>query len=120
MALKLGGLTAFKAGLADAIDAGAKHGADLIADLAQQLAPEDEGTLKDSKQVRPGDEPGTYIVSFGGPGTGAEDYATIVEYGDPSNPNYPAQPYLGPAKKAINVKAEIQKQIRALAARSTA
>lgn len=118
MPLNLRGLDAFRAGLEGAIDAGAKQGAEYIADLAQQLAPEDSGTLKASKDVRPGDTPGTWIVSFGGPGTGAEDYAKIVEYGDPSNPNYPAQPYLTPAKKQINVKAEIRKEIQALAKRS--
>ncbi len=118
MALNLRGLQAFREGLPEALSAGAKQGAEHIGDLAQQLAPEDEGTLKASKQVRPGDEPGTWVVSFGGPGTGAEDYAQIVEYGDPANPNYPAQPYLTPAAKQIDVKAEIKKQIQDLARRS--
>lgn len=117
MALNLKGLQAFREGLPAAIDAGAKQAAEYVADLAQQLAPEDTGDLKASKQVTPGERPGSYIVSFGGGDSGV-DYAEIVEYGDPSNPNYPAQPYLGPAKKQINVKAEIQKQIKALASRS--
>ena len=119
MALNLRGLQAFQAGLPAAIDAGAQQAAEHIGDLARQLAPEDTGALKDSLRVTPGDGPGHWIVSFGGNATGV-DYAEIVEYGDPSMPNYPAQPYLTPATKQINVKAEIKKAIQDLAKRSRA
>lgn len=109
MALNLRGLQSFRAGLPDAIDAGAKQAADYVGDLAQQLAPEKTGALKASKDVQPGGKPGSYVVSFGVP------YAAFVEYGTYASP---AQPYLTPALKAINVKVEIKKAIQALARNS--
>jgi hypothetical protein len=40
-------------------------------------------------------------------------YATYVEHGN-DNPNYPAQPYLTPAVKEIDVRAEVKTELAAL------
>lgn len=69
--------------------------ADDIADLAQQLAPEDTGALKASKDVRPDGD--GWIVSFG---RGLPDIRAIAqEYGTEHSP---AQPYLTPAVAQID------------------
>jgi HK97 gp10 family phage protein len=113
VALDLSGLRAFKAGLPQAISEGAEIAANFVGDLAQQLAPVDEGDLRDSKQVKPGSNPGTWIVSFG---EGLPDPRAVVqEYG---SEDMPAQPYLGPAVKDVDVKKEIKAKIEALARRS--
>ncbi len=113
MALKTTGLDRFLAGLDGAIDRGVYRSATMIADLAVQLAPEDSGDLKRSGHVEPAtlDGSGVAHVVFDMP------YAGYVEHGT-SNPNYPAQPYLGPAAAAIDVQQEIAQELRALAARS--
>lgn len=117
MALNDAGITAFLAGLDPAIDTGARRGAGFVKDLSQQLAPEDRGDLKRSHRVEPGEKPGAYRVIAGGGDTGV-NYAHIVELGDPDNPNYPAQPYMGPAADAIDVALEIAEDVIALAERS--
>lgn len=122
MALNLSGLQAFAAGLQAAIDRGAHRAATYVTDLAVDLAPEDEGDLKATGRVEPDapDGSGQARVVFGGASGPHKyvDYAGIVEHGNPDEPNYPAQPYLEPATKAIDVKAEIAAELRALAARS--
>lgn len=113
MALDLSGLRAFKAGLPKAIDEGAEIAANYVGDLAQQLAPVDEGDLRDSKQVLPGKTKGIWVVSFG---EGLPDPRAIVqEYG---SEDMPAQPYLGPAVKDVDVRKEIKAKIEELARRS--
>lgn len=114
MALKKNGLVTFRAGLESAIDRGVFNAAVAIEDLATQLAPVDTGALQASGQVRPNSPDGsmTYQVVFGG---GDVDYAVYVEQGTDTNP---AQPYLEPALNQINIKAEVQASIRALAQKS--
>jgi HK97 gp10 family phage protein len=88
-----------------------KETADDIADLAQQLAPEDTGALKASKDVRP--DRGGWIVSFG---RGLPDIRAIVqEYG---SDNQPAQPYLTPAVAAIDPTLRAKARINALISRN--
>lgn len=116
MALRTRGLTTFRDGVNAAIDRGVFRAATLVEDLATQLAPEDTGALKASGRVEPDAPNGgqAYQVVFGG---GAVDYAQYVERGT-DNPNYPAQPYLGPAREAIDLKAEIAAELRALAGKA--
>lgn len=108
--LDLSGFRRLAAGEAAAIDRGVKRAAEFVADLAQQLAPEQTGALKASVRVRPGPEPGVYLVTFGGGDTGV-DYATFVEYGTHASP---AQPYLTPALREIDVAKEIAEELKAL------
>lgn len=85
----------------------------MVGDLAQQLAPEDTGDLKASKQVRPGKAQGTWEVSFG---EGLPDVRALAqEYGTQEQP---AQPYLHPALKEIDVRREVAAKVRELARRS--
>lgn len=106
------GLAAFLAELDSESDAGRKQAADYIADLAQQLAPEDTGDLKKSKRVAPGQEPGSWEVRFG---DDLPDIRAVAqEYGTPDSA---AQPYLTPAVEAIDVGLEVRKRLEALAAR---
>lgn len=109
-------LLRIKHGLFPAISRGLYRGARYIRDVSTQLAPVDEGDLRSSGRVEPdheGDD--TYRIIFGGiPGPHKfVDYAAYVEKGT-SNPNYPAQPYLRPAAKAIDVKKEVIDEIRKL------
>lgn len=90
------GLRAIRAGLPAAIDAGVKQGCEHVADLAQQLAPQDTGALKASKLVEPV-RAGRWRVSFG---RGLPDARAVhQEYG---TSRMPAQPYLTPAVQAID------------------
>lgn len=113
--LDLSGLEAFLNGLPDAIDAGVDVGAGFIVDLAKQLAPVDEGDFRDSIRKEPGERLGERNVVAGGSDA---PHGIYVEYGQPDNPNYPAQPTLTPAAAAIDIRREIAAQIRDLAARS--
>lgn len=111
-------LAAFRAGIPAAIDRGVRQAAVHITDLAVQLAPEDEGDLKATGRVEPaaGQGDGTYQVVFGGidgPNKPV-DYARAVEFGTDVSE---AQPFLTPAKEAIDVKAEIAAELRALVRR---
>lgn len=111
--LKTKGWDTFLAGLDLAIDCGVHRAATMVKDLAVQLAPEDSGDLKKSGHVEPPapDGSGVATVVFDAP------YACYVEYGT-SEPNYPAQPFLGPARKEIDLKREIAQELRDLANRS--
>lgn len=104
-------LTALRAKLPEAIDTGVKRAAGMVLNVAQQLVPVDTGALKASGRVEPetGGN-GEYKVIFGGDGV---DYAQYVEYGN-DNPNYPAQPFLNPARAEISVAKEVQIEIRKL------
>ena len=113
--LDMAGLQAFIAGLDDAVDEGADQGADHIVDLGRQLAPVLTGDFKGSFKKLPGERKGERKVVAGGE---AAPHGIIVEYGDPSNPNYPAQPTLGPAADAIDVSLEIKTKLIDLAQRS--
>lgn len=110
-------LGAIAAGVQAAIDKGVHQAATHIEDLATQLAPEDTGALKRSGHVEPErpDGSGLAKVVFGGGDVG---YAAIVELGDPDNTNYPAQPYLTPAVREIDIGKEVGAQIRDLVARN--
>lgn len=70
----------------------------LIAREAKGFAPVDEGDLRST--IRPLIERfAAQVIAGGIPGDSGAlvDYADVVELGQLSNPNYPAQPYLGPA-----------------------
>ena len=109
MAVNTSGIDAIISGLEAAIDRGVFRAAGYVKDLAVDLAPESSGDLKRSGHLEPGavDGGGAYRVVFDMP------YATYVEHGN-DNPNYPAQPYLAPAKKAIDVTSEVKAEIAAL------
>ncbi len=109
MTVNTRGMDAIIAGLPGAIEQGVERGANLIADLARQLAPEDSGDLKRSIHVDDGDDALSRRVIADMP------YAAFVEYGT-SNPNYPAQPYMTPAKEQINVETEVAAEVRKLIA----
>ena len=113
MALKLDTLRALKGRIPQAIDRGTARAAGMIRDLAVQLAPEDEGDLKATGRVEPapGAGAGVYTIVFGdasGPNKFV-DYAAYVEYGTADSP---AQPFLTPAVHAVNLAAEIAKELR--------
>lgn len=77
-----------------------------VVDLASQLAPEDSGDLKRSgKAVLIGDD--SVDVSFGN--DLPDDRAIAQEYGTIF---MPAQPYLGPALREINITEEVAKSVR--------
>lgn len=109
------GLAAFIAGLPGAVDEGADEGADFIVDLGRQLAPVLTGDFKGSIEKQPGEQLGERKVVAGGE---QAPHGVIVEFGDPSNPNYPAQPTLGPAADAIDVGLAIKGKLQELARRS--
>lgn len=76
-----------------------------IVDLASQLAPEDTGDLKTSgKAVLIGD---AVDISFGN--DLPDDRAIAQEYGTIF---MPAQPYLGPALKEIDILEEVARAVR--------
>lgn len=97
-------------GVPGAIDRGVFRAATYVKDLAVELAPKKTGDLKASGHLEPAsaDGGGEYQVIFDVP------YANAVEYGRSDEPNYPAQPFLGPAKKAIKVRKEVAAEMRAL------
>lgn len=109
MALDLRAWDRVIAGVPDAVDQGTFDAATMIADLARQLAPVDTGRLRDSGHVAPAAPNGgaVYQVVFDAP------YAVYVEEGT-TNPNYPAQPFLGPARKDISLPEAIRVRLRAL------
>jgi hypothetical protein len=76
-----------------------------VVDLASQLAPEDTGDLKKSgRAVLIGD---AVDISFGN--DLPDDRAIAQEYGTIF---MPAQPYLGPALKEIDIVEEVAKSVR--------
>lgn len=113
MALNIDTLRAIARRVPGALDRGVARAAAHIRDLAVQLAPEDEGDLKATGRVEPapGAGDGVYTIVFGdasGPNKFV-DYAAYVEYGTADNP---AQPFLLPAVEAINLAAEVAKELR--------
>lgn len=107
MPLDFSRLHAIIAGIAEDIDAGVHQGAEYIGELAQQLAPEDTGALKASKQVDK-KAPAAWVVSFG---EGLPDIRAVVqEFG---SIHQPAQPYLTPARQEIDVEAEVAARLKA-------
>lgn len=109
------GLTIFLAGLDEALGEASAETVKLVADLARQLAPVDEGDFRDSIEPVAGDsQMSARVISDGG----KAPHNIFVEFGDPSNTAYPAQPTLGPAAEAIDPGLEAAKKLRDLAARS--
>lgn len=112
MALNTNGLRKFRAGLEQAMDEGIERAAGFVADLAQQLAPEDTGGLKSSKTVEQV-QSGTWRVGFG---RGLPDERALAqEYGTASQP---AQPYLAPAVSQVDIVLEVKASIKDLIDRS--
>lgn len=98
------GLLRFRQEIGANVTAGIQDAAEAIKDLASQLAPEDTGALKDSGEVRMQGK--TAEISFG---NGLPDGRAVgQEYG---TYNSPAQPYLGPALKEIDVAEYIQRRM---------
>jgi HK97 gp10 family phage protein len=95
------------------IEAGVERAANMVADVARQIAPYDATNtngphLNESIEVQDGDKPTERRVVAGvglpderGP---AQEYGTI--YMDP-------QPYLRPAQKQIDVQKEVKAEIQA-------
>lgn len=105
MSVNTAGLDRIRAGIEGAIERGVVRGANLIADLAQQLAPVDTGALRDSIHVEDGSHAlARRIVAD-------TSYAAYVEYGTATSP---AQPYMTPAKEQINVQQEVADEVRKL------
>jgi HK97 gp10 family phage protein len=77
--------------------------------VARQLCPVDTGFLRRSIHVEP-DSPALRISVIA-----SAPYAAYVEYGTPHSP---AQPFMTPAARAIDVKAEVARYVRAAIARS--
>lgn len=127
MTVNVDGFKKFQAGFAAAVQAGTDRAAEQVLDLAQQLCPVDSGDLKGSGRVgrstRAGGGAGSIAGRVGTVGQVAQSsvifgggditYAQYVEYGN-GNPNYPAQPFLGPALKRINVQREIKRELKNL------
>jgi len=112
MTITTAGMDRIRAGLDDAIAAGVERAADRIVDVAQELVPVASGDLRDSIRAEPGETPDHWRVIAGGGDKGV-DYAVFVEYGT-SNPNYPAQPFMTPAYRLVDVAAEIEAELRKL------
>jgi hypothetical protein len=109
------GLRAFLAGLDDAVAEGNDASVDMMVDVAQQIAPVDSGDFQGSITKRAGqDALSREMISDGGDAP----HNIYVEFGDPSNTAYPAQPTLGPAAEAIDPAVEVTKRLQDLAARS--
>lgn len=72
-----------------------------LADMQRRLVPVDEGDLKDSIEVHPGEHELQRIVKVGGP---RAHHARWVEFG---TAHTPAQPFFWPAYRAL------QKRIKA-------
>jgi hypothetical protein len=97
-------LMQFATSVPNVLDQGAQETAEDVRDLAKQLAPEDEGDLKATVRVLPKAAEGERTVAAGGESGPNKfvDYAIFVEYGDPSTPNYPAQPFMTLAAENID------------------
>lgn len=78
-----------------------------IVDLARQLCPVDTGALRASIRLEPAQPELRMAVKAGG---GAVTYAHYIEYGTSRSP---AQPFLTPAARAINVGREVAAEIKA-------
>lgn len=99
------GFDRIRAGLPEAIERGIERGAGFIADLAQQLAPVDTGELRASIHVEAGAHAlARRVVASAG-------HAAFVEFGTRDSE---AQPYLTPARRQIDVGAEVAIEVRKL------
>jgi len=113
MTVNTAGLDRIRNGLPEAIEMGVERGANLIADLARQLAPYD-GTaqhkhLNESIEVQDGPHALARTVVAG---VGLPDIRAVVqEYGGRF---MDAQPYMTPAKEQIDVQAEVNIEVRKL------
>jgi HK97 gp10 family phage protein len=105
MSVDTRGFDRIRAGLPEAIEAGVERGANLIADLARQLAPVDTGALRASITVEDGPHAQARRVVAGMP------YAAFQEFGTSTSA---ARPYATPAKEAIDVAAEVAVEVRKL------
>lgn len=93
------------AGERGAIDRGVRRTADKVAELARQLAPVDTGELRNSIHVEQNERPGFYDIVASAP------HAVYVEFG---THKAPAQPFLVPALRHVNILAEISAEMREL------
>ena len=118
MALKRNRIPATRAVIARGAALGVAKAGGYIVDLAKQLAPYDDRSpparppgppLRDSIFLAP-DEPALQMRVVAGRGL-PDPRALLNEYGG-STINYPAQPYLTPAYRAISVRKEVAKAIR--------
>lgn len=105
-------IPALRAALAPAAARGVARAAGFVADLAQQLAPVDTGSLRDTIRVEPIQPALQMTVNAGGVQGGVRfvDYAAAVEYGTADSP---AQPFLTPAARAVDVGKEVAAELRA-------
>lgn len=78
---------------------------EIIAREARGLAPVDTGELRQSIQAELGPLASTILASA--------PHAAVVELGRSDNPNYPAQPFLGPAVEMH--RAAFERDLRAAA-----
>ena len=103
--LNLSLLRAILGDLDDEIDAGLGDAAEMVADLASQLAPRDTGDLADSIQARRTADGWQVVAGVDLPDIRADvqEYGSI--YQEP-------QPYLTPAAKEIDVTAAVAARIR--------
>lgn len=101
-------LSRIRAGLQDAAARGVARGGGMIVDLAQQLCPVRTGALRASIRLEPSRPAINMTVRAGG---GTVTYATYVEYGTMYSP---AQPYLTPAARAIDVRKEVAAELNRL------
>lgn len=105
MAVNTAGMDRIRAGLPEAMERGIERGANLIADLARQLAPEKTGALKRSIEVVDGPHALARRV------VASADYAVFVEFGTRDSE---AQPFMTPARQNIDVQAEVAAEVRKL------
>lgn len=93
--------------IGDAISDGVQNAAEMVAQLAGELAPVDEGDLATTPRVEPGKNKYRRRVVAGGIAGPNKivNYAQFVE---------PDQPFLKPALKAIDVKTEVAASVKAL------
>lgn len=109
------GLRAFLAGVDAELAAANAETAEQVVELAQQLAPVDEGDFRDSIQTAEGEDAlSARAISDGS----KAPHNIYVEFGQPDNTAYPAQPTLGPAADAIDPGLNAAQRLKALAARS--
>lgn len=101
---------------------GLYRGAGYVRDLAKEFAPYDTRPtrkpgphLRDTIQVEP-DAPDLKLTVTAGRGL-PDPRAILNEYGG-FGINYPAQPYMTPAAKAIKVQKEVTAELRAAIRRS--
>lgn len=100
------GLLRLQRSIDEAVNQGLLSAGEKIVDLASQLAPEDTGALKSSGKAEIV-APRTVEVSFGN--NLPDKRAVVQEYGSVF---MPAQPFLGPAVRAIDVGLEIAKELK--------